>query len=308
MSVIDARDLSFEYKPKRGVRGINLSIDSGECFALLGRNGSGKSTLTRLVLGTEKAFEGNLAVLGQNLNKKSRNHLNKIGASLENDTHWEDLSGWENACFVARTYGMTIDSIQTRLKELFTLADIWDKALEPVKSYSYGMRRKLSHIQALCHDPELLILDEPTSGVDVYFLNRLGDIIKKRTEEGLCTWIACNDPVWISGLSTSLAFIDSGMIVYDGTEDELQHEISPFQRVSIHLSSNIAVSPPEYINLQSFNQAGHEITIILDKDPMHIPALLEWVIKKGGKISRIEVHQGTLTDAFLLKTGRKLEQ
>ena len=122
--------------------------------------------------------------MGFDLKKRYSSHSPYIGVVLDTSHHWESLSGFENAYFSARTYGLSVDTIPKKLEELFDLADLDSRAQDSVKSYSFGMRRKLSFIQALCHDPEVLILDEPTTGIDAHFLVALAKIIRERSDSG----------------------------------------------------------------------------------------------------------------------------
>lgn len=287
---------------------MSFSVGAGECFAVLGRNGSGKSTLVRLLAGLEKASSGSLDVLGIDLMDDSRQHLSMMGVSLDTDIHWDQLSGRENAFFTARSHKMDGRGIDRRLKELFELADLSPQADEPVKTYSFGMRRKLSLIQALCHDPDLLLLDEPTTGLDMHFLPRLADTVKARSKAGKTTWVSGNDAEWISDVATRVAFMASGQIITHGTIGELLEEVSETQEVLIKLSQINEVPNPVMEGLQSFKQEGKTINAVLKNDPALVPKTIDWIVSKGGIVKRIEVKQGSLRDVFLLKTGQLLEE
>jgi ABC-2 type transport system ATP-binding protein len=308
MNAVEARELVREYKPGRGVCGVSFSVKQGECFAVLGRNGSGKSTLARLILGLEKPHSGYLSVLGcEKDGGNPRSCLSGIGAALDVAIHWEELSGRQNAYFMARMYGMGHDQAERRLVELFELAGLGGRAGEPVRSYSFGMRRKLSLIQALCHDPELLVLDEPTIGVDTHFLLILAEIVRSRSGAGHATWISGNDAEWIGGVSHRAAFLDSGRIAAMGTVEELVGEASPFQVVVTRLTKPALIPWPDTEGLRSFEQSGETIQVILDKKPMLVPEVMNWIVTHGGAIGSVEVRNSTLKDVFLLKTGRALE-
>lgn len=308
MACIAIRDLHHEYRPGRGISRVTLTVEAGECFALLGRNGSGKSTLTRLILGIERPSSGLITVLGHNLRKGSRGHLKDTGSALDTSILWEKLSGWDNAYFVARSYNMPVPALNRRLKELFLQADLGDRAGDPVASYSYGMRQKLCLVQAFCHEPELLVLDEPTRGLDCHFLKVLADLVLRRTQLGLTTWIAGNDPDWISGLATRLAFIHAGKILAEGTETDLVNDLSALQKMTVELLYPTPIPSPRMQRVRSFSQRDRDLTVILDSDPMLIPVLLEWIVSNGGIVAALQVSRGTLRDAFLVKTGRTLEQ
>lgn len=297
-----------EYMPGRGVCGVTFSVMRGECFGLLGRNGSGKSTLARLILGLEKPGSGYLSVLGCGNDRGPRSCLSGIGAALDACVHWEELSGRQNAYFVARMYGMGPNQAEKRLEDLFELADLSGRADEPVRSYSFGMRRKLSLIQALCHDPDLLVLDEPTTGVDAHFLLILAELVRSRSGAGRATWISGNDAEWIGGVAHRAAFLDSGKIAAMGTVEELIKEVSPFQLVVTRLAKAALIPRPETGGLHSFEQSGETIRLILEPEPLLVPDVMNWIVSHGGEIGSVEVRKSTLKDVFLFKTGRALEK
>lgn len=304
MAVVEARQLRLEFAPGRGVCSVSLAVHEGCSFALLGRNGSGKSTLTRLVLGIARAEGGEVDVLGVNVGRGGRGHLARTGVALDTCAHWDRLSGRQNAVFFARSAGMSRAATEKRVDELFTLADLAKQADDPVETYSFGMRRKLSLVESILHDPELLVLDEPTAGVDAQFLLALAEMVRRRAATGRTTWIASNDPDWVAGTASRVAFMEGGRIVADGTVDELVAKVSSLSEVQIKLSTPTAVTAPELAGLRSFRQAGDRITALLQSDPELVPKLLSGIASQGVEVSSMEVRRGTLRDVFLLVTGR----
>jgi ABC-2 type transport system ATP-binding protein len=292
--MIEARDLARLFPNGRGVRGVTLAVAAGECYALLGRNGSGKSTLTRLLLGLERPTGGSLRVPG----------LSRTGAALETSAHWDALTGRANAWFVARAYGLPADTIARRLEALFELADLTGQADEPVGAYSFGMRRKLAIVEALCHEPDLLVLDEPSAGVDAHFQVALADVVRRRCAEGLTTWIAGNDPDWTAAVATRVAFMDEGGILTEGTVEELVDEVSPLREACVTLIAPVPVPAPDFPGLRSFEQDGQVLTALLERDPALVARLVEWAVRHGGEVQSAEVRRPTLRDAFLAATGK----
>ena len=307
---IRATGLVREYAPERGVCGIDLEVGWGECFALLGRNGSGKSTLTRLLIGIEKQDRGEIAVSGRSVVELSPSdrvlHLRELGIALDTSIHWKKLSGEANASFVANSYRMSRSKIEGRLNSLFGTASIADQADDAVGNYSFGMRRKLSIVEALAHDPKILVLDEPTSGVDAHFAERLGELVKERSQRGLTTWIASNDPDWVAGVAGRVAFVEKGRISAIGTVPELLAEVSPYQEIQVAVESPHPVSSPDDARIKTYTQNDEKITIVAEEDPMLIPSIMEWIIGQNARITSVQVRRSSLRDAFLLKTGEEL--
>ena len=306
--IVSARDLRRQYGPGRGVCGVSLDVAPGECFALLGRNGSGKTTLTRLLLALERPDSGSLTVCGESVSGGGRAHLWKVGAVLDKSVHYEVLSGWQNAWFVGRAFAVSGDELPGRLRALFDLAELTPRAHDPVGEYSYGMRRKLNFVEALCHEPDLLVLDEPTAGVDVQFLLALTQLVRTRSDAGRTTWVSSNDPDWVAGVATRVGFIDDGRIIAEGTVDELVAEVSPLREVRVRIAGTVPVAVPELEGMRSFSQTGAEIRALLEKDGLLVPRLVESIVSAGADVLSVEVLQSSLRDAFLLKTGKALDE
>jgi ABC-2 type transport system ATP-binding protein len=309
-AAIRASGLVREYAPDRGVCGIDFDVSWGECFALLGRNGSGKSTLTKLLIGTETPDRGEIRVAGRSVGKLTRRdrlaHLADLGIALDTSVHWPKLTGSANSWFIASTYGLSGDALEARLGKLLDEADLSEQSDDHVANYSFGMRRKLSVIEAMCHDPRVLVLDEPTSGVDVQFAAKLAESIADRCKRGLVTWVASNDPDWVAEVATRVAFIDKGRVSAIGTVAELLAEVSSYQEIRVKVESGASVPQPTDGRIQSYVQSEGRITAVAEEDPLVIPSLMEWIIEHGARIESVQVRRSSLRDAFVMKTGEEL--
>jgi len=307
-SVIEAENVIYRYPSGRGVRGVSLKTRAAECYAILGRNGSGKSTLTRLILGLEKPQSGVVRVFGDSRSDSDWRRFRKIGVVLDSNPHWENLSGFQNAYFFARSYGMPAAEAEGKINELFEAADLNAQARDKVATYSYGMRRKLAFAQALVHDPDLLILDEATAGLDAHFMEILTVLIRERGQRGKATWIAGNDPDWIANAADRVVFMDQGLIIEEGSPDELMTGVSELREVRIALQDFSPVPLIDIPGVTKLAQNGNTITALISRDLKPLPDLLSWLGKHTAAVSHIDVVGGTLRDAFLLRTGKTLDQ
>ncbi len=308
MPVIEAHNIVCQFAPGRGVCGVSLSIEPGQCYILLGRNGSGKTTFTKLLLGLSKCDSGKLTVLGCDLSAGTREHLTRCGVASDSAVHWDNLTGRANAYFVARSYGLSDQQITHRLDGLLAEADLLAQADEPVATYSFGMRRKLSIIQAVLHEPELLILDEPTAGLDAHFTANLAGMIAARSEKNLTTWLAGNDPDFAADVASHVAFMDAGKIITEGTPAQLIADLSDSQEVSIELQGKTALPRPDLPGLVSFVQDGEQLVSLLENDAHLVGKLIHWITDVGGRIHTVDVRRPRLRDAFITATGRRIDE
>lgn len=203
---------------------------------------------------------------------------------------------------------MSVHILPDRLDLLFKQSDLHSRTQDPVKTYSFGMRRKLNFVQALCHEPEILIIDEPTTGLDAHFLVTLAEIIRNRSESGRTTWVSGNDPDWIGGVASRVAFMDEGRIIAEGSVEGLVSEASPFQEVRVVLSQPRELPDLDIQGLQSFHQQGSSIHALMERKPELVNVMMERIVARGGEIKSLEVRPSTLRDAFLLKTGKTLDE
>jgi ABC-type multidrug transport system ATPase subunit len=299
------------------VREIDRKIEAGECFGVLGRNGSGKSTLTRLLLGLERPDRGRLSVAGCSRGRSARPRGSRLGgprslrrrmaAVLDQSVHWDMLSGWENAYFFARSYRLPPGQIPGRLEALFAQAELLEQAHDAVGEYSFGMRRKLSILQALCVEPELLILDEPTIGLDAAYALTLAEQLQRRTDQGGTTWIAGNCPELVEEVCARAAFLVKGRLDGCAAVSEHLRAVGDSREITLELGKPRRLDPLRLPGLRAFEQAGQSVAMLLEGDPMLVPQVLEGVVRQGAPIAAMEVRRATLRDAFLLKTGHSLE-
>jgi len=292
------------YGSGRGVDGISLSVQAGQCLGVLGSNGSGKTTLTRLVAGLDQPDGGRLSVLDAPSCPRPSHLRRRCGIALDDSAHWERLSGRQNLFFFARQYGLAGAALSRRADELLAEANLLAQADEPVGTYSFGMRRKLSIVEALVHDPDLLILDEPSAGIDASFLERLTQCIRRRCERGKATWIADNDPDWLGRTATHAVLLENGRIEAQGSVPELTASIGTRNRIEITLEQSDWNQRPDLEGIHEFTCEGNRIVIVLD-DALQLPAqILQWIMAHDGRVRTMEIHAVTLREAL----ARRAEQ
>jgi ABC-type multidrug transport system ATPase subunit len=300
MEPIIAEDVTRRHTSGRGVHDVSLSVRAGRCLAVLGANGSGKTTLTRLVAGLERA---QMSVLGDPGHPRPRHLRRRCGVALDTPAHWDNLSGRQNLWFFARQYGLGGSLLPRRVDELLSGADLTAPADEPVANYSFGMRRKLSIIEALCHDPDLLILDEPSAGVDAAFLDRLVRWIRRRCKDGETTWVADRDADWLSRAATDAIMLCDGRVKAAGDVEELMASVDARNRIDILLEEDDFTATPNISGVESFRYEEKHVSAQVQDNPEKPLELLRWITSCGGHVRSMEVRSVTLYDALMRRAA-----
>jgi ABC-2 type transport system ATP-binding protein len=189
---LDARAVTRRHATGRGLFGVSLAVARGEILGVLGPNGSGKSTLVRVVSTLEPPTAGRVAWFGA-ADRRSPRVRGRIGVALDVPAHLDRLTGLQNARFFAAGYGVPAGAAGRRLDALFAWAGLQAARDLPVGEYSLGMRRRLGLIEALCHRPDLLVLDEPSLALDEHGELDLADELRRQAARGAAVLLATND-------------------------------------------------------------------------------------------------------------------
>jgi ABC-type multidrug transport system ATPase subunit len=300
-----AEDLVRQHRTGRGINSVSFAVDAGQCLGVLGPNGSGKTTLTRLVAGLTRPQRGRLSVLGEPAFPRRAQLRMRCGIALDHPAHWENLTGRQNLSFFARQYGVVGSALRRRVDQLLAEADLLAQADDPVATYSFGMRRKLAVIEALVHAPDLLILDEPSAGADAAFLERLVQWIRERCERGRTTWVAANDPDWLSRAATHALLLAEGRIEARGAVPELMASIGARNRIEIVLEGSGWDEAPDIEGIYEYRCEDSRMSVEVDGRPELPAQLLEWVLAHRGRVKTLEVHAVTLREALAKRAVRR---
>ena len=304
MDPIIAEDISRYYRTGRGLENVSLSVKAGQCFGVLGANGSGKTTLTRLVAGLDRVESGEIFVLGKPAYPRPSHLRRRCGVALDSPAHWEDLSGRQNLWFFARQYGMNGAGLRRCVNEFLNEADLAALADEAVAGYSFGMRRKLSILEAIAHDPDLLILDEPSAGIDVVFQDRLIEQIHNRCKLGKTTWIADNDADWLARAATDVILLNEGRIEARGSVPDLMASVTARNRIEIVLEQSDFSATPNINGIMRFSCKENRLSAEVDGNPELPIELLKWIIASGGCVRSMEVRSVTLHEALVQRAAQ----
>jgi ABC-2 type transport system ATP-binding protein len=218
-AVLQTEKLTKKYKRRVAVDGLTLAVRRGDIYGFLGQNGAGKSTTIRMALGLVRPTSGRALLLGHDMQRHSHRALARTGAIVEAPAFYDNFTGWQNLRMFASMSG---GAERRRMEAMLDLVGLGSRAYDPVRTYSHGMRQRLGIAQALLPNPELVILDEPTDGLDPQGILEVRLLIRRlRDELGLTVLLSSHLLNEVEQLCNRVAIIDRGRLLYEGGVEEL---------------------------------------------------------------------------------------
>ena len=307
--MIEVRNISRRYKSSgRGIEDVSFTVEAGEVFGLMGPNGSGKSTLLRVLSTAMAPDSGTFRVDGADGLREKRKARAAMGLMVDRPTHYGALSGWANAYLFARAYGMEEKEANAALAELFDYFGLAEYRDDRVKTYSYGMGKKLGLIEAMAHRPRFLILDEPSLGLDYSSQLAYEEKIRNLAADGVSVLLASNQVDEVEALCDRVAFLHRGRLVETGTPEELISSIEGIRRIEATLRN-----PVDYAALEGVNGVGRVTTegrklVVQCEDRAGIVAdVVAGIVGAGGDITDLAVRRPSLEDVYVKLTGEALK-
>ena len=291
------------------VAGLSFTVAPGEILGLVGPNGSGKSTLLRVLSTALAPDSGTFRVGGANGVEEKRRVRAKTGLMVDRPTHYGDLSGWANAYFFARAYGMEEEKATSALAELFDFFDLAEYREDRAKTYSYGMGKKLALIEAVAHGPELLLLDEPSRGLDYTSQLAYQRKIRELAGAGTAVVIASNQVDEVEALCDRVAFLHRGRIVAEGPPDELVSTLRGVKRIAATLRNPVEYGVVgEVAGVERVVPEGSDLVVHCEDRPGIVAEVVGAIVRAGGEIADLSVRRPNLEDVFVKLTGEALER
>lgn len=302
--VLEIEGLRHAYGSQRVLDGLSLDVRRGEIFALLGPNGCGKSTTLKVLTGLLEPDAGTLRFEGQPVEPGGRALRNGIGVVFQSPSLDIRLSARENLTLSARLYGLSGPPAAERIASLLDFTELSARADEAVKNFSGGMRRRLELARALLHDPALIIMDEPTTGLDEASFRRTWQRIERlRIERGL-TVLFTTHRAEEAQLCDRVAVVDGGRIIAEDTPERLRRQVSgDILTLEASEPEALAAELGERFELKVRVLDGK---VVIERERGHelIPRIVEAL--PAGRIVSLSMHRPTLADVFVKLTGRSL--
>ena len=306
---IDATGMERRFGSSVAVDGVDLAVRRGEIYGFLGPNGAGKSTTTRMLCTLTALSGGRATVAGFDVTKQPGQVRLRIGAALQSAALDIQQTGAELLRQQGRYYGLSRADIERRLAELRGLVDIGDALDQRIKTYSGGMKRRVDLAAALIHNPEVLFLDEPTTGLDPASRAKVWDEVKRLNRDlGMTIFLTTQYLEEADALAARVGIIDRGRIIAEGTPAELKRSIGA-DVVTVRVdnvtvaASTIAALP----GVDSVEVRGDEILAATADGPATVSPIAVALAGDGVRVRSLTLREPTLDDVFLTLTGQHLE-
>ncbi|MCB9248312.1 MAG: ABC transporter ATP-binding protein [Ignavibacteriales bacterium] len=294
--VIEVTGLTKKYKKLVAVNNLNLNVYKGDVFGFLGPNGAGKSTTIRMLLTLIKPTSGSIKIFGQELKPNRSNILSRIGAIVEKPDFYLYLSARKNLEILAKISGKEIS--KDKITEMLELVGLKDRENSKVKTFSHGMKQRLGIAQTLLHDPELIILDEPTTGLDPQGMKEIRDlIIFLSREKGKTIFLSSHILREIELIATRMIILNKGKTVIEGTVEDLLNSESLKVQIEVNDITKTLdlIKPTEWqLNYRSTEKSK----IIFEIEKSKISGLTKFLINNDIEVSAV-VPIRSLEDYFL---------
>lgn len=307
--VLDVVGLVKSFDDIHAVRGVSFRIDPGETYGLLGPNGAGKTTTISMASGLLESDGGSVAVAGQPMTTTTLGPKALVGLVPQDIAVYPDLTARENLRFFGRLYGMEKGRLALRVDEVLEVIGLTDRADDRADEFSGGMKRRLNIGIGLLHGPNLLILDEPTVGVDPQSRNAILESVEQLSAQGLAVLYTTHYMEEAERLCDRVGIIDQGEIKAEGTRRELVHMVGQSDRVRIAVSggSQGAVAALRALpNVREASASDGTIELIAQDAGEMLADALRIITDAGASVTSVQVEEPDLEAVFLHLTGKAL--
>ena len=298
-TIVSTHNLSKRYGNNFSVNDVNLTVYEGDVYGFLGPNGAGKSTTLKMLLGLVKPTKGSVTILGKDFNENRRLILNQTGSLIESPSYYGHLTGIENMRVMQQLRKVPYVNISKAL-QIVRLENQKDKK---VSQYSLGMKQRLGIAMALISFPKLLILDEPTNGLDPAGIGEIRELIKSLPQKyGITVIISSHLLSEIEQIATSVGIIDNGKLLFQGSIDQLQEK----NQTNILIKTSNNELAKNLINKNGFStEIVNEYINLRKISDKHIARLNRILVNSDIDVIRIEEHRKNLESIFLELTGKE---
>ncbi|MEC2565748.1 ABC transporter ATP-binding protein, partial [Bacillus thuringiensis] len=306
---LEIKNLTKKFGDFIAVDNMSLSIKEGEIFGFLGSNGAGKSTTINMIAGLLRSNEGEISILGKNKKKHNRFAKMNIGIVPQDIAIYEELTAYENVKFFAGLYGLRGAELKARVEEALQFVGLSDKHKSYPKNFSGGMKRRLNIACAIAHRPKLIIMDEPTVGIDPQSRNYILQSVRKLNEMGSTIIYTSHYMEEVEEICTKIAIVDHGKVIAEGTKEQLKAIITDTKDIWVEVKSveNLDVKKLKEINgVKAVQIEENVIKVNSDAGVNNLNKIIQHFINHDIEIRSVEEQAPNLETVFLTLTGRNL--
>lgn len=292
--VLEVKNLNKSYGRKKVLNNVSFKIEAGEILGFIGPNGAGKTTTIKLILGLQLIDSGEVIINGYDIKKDFVKAIEKVGAIVENPDAYMYLTGRKNLELIASLYK---DVSKDKVKEIIKLVGLEKRIDDKVSKYSLGMCQRLGIASALLASPNLLILDEPTNGLDPEGIKELRDLVKRLAKEGVAVLISSHNLAELENFCTNVCIIKNGTVISESKITELKKDNECYYEIEVS----------KVRGLKSILQKDDEIIddniIHVKRSKKEVAELVKEIVQKGIDVYQVKLVEASLEEAFLKETG-----
>jgi ABC-2 type transport system ATP-binding protein len=309
VNAIEVKELKKSFGDLQAVQGVTFSAQAGEVLGLLGPNGAGKSTIISMLSGLLAPTDGDAFIMGHSITKEPEVAKSSLGVVPQDIALYPDLSARENLLFWGRMYGLRGAALKARVDEVLEVIGLADRQKDHVGKFSGGMKRRVNIGAALLHKPAVIIMDEPTVGIDPQSRRHILDNVKDLNQKGMTVLYTTHYMEEAAELSHHIAIMDNGRIIAYGTHDELIKLVGGQTRLDLTLnaeSEKVLASWRTVPGVSGIDAQDGKVTALVDDSNRVLPRLFDAASERNVRIIGVDIQEPNLEMVFLHLTGRAL--
>jgi ABC-2 type transport system ATP-binding protein len=312
VNMLTVQDLRKSFGEIEAVKGVSFSVEKGESFGLLGPNGAGKSTTINMITGLFPPTAGTIHVKDIDVIKNAKQAQKWLGVVPQEIALYQEMSARENLKFWGRMYNLSGKALEKSVEEVLEIIGLSDRAKDKVETFSGGMKRRVNIGAAILHRPELLIMDEPTVGIDPQSRNHILETVKRLNGEGMTIIYTSHYMEEVEYLCERIGIIDHGELIASGTLMELRETIGDRSRINLALDSSTndtgkITAALEGLFFEKDIVLHDNLLTAFHKEPqLVLSEIIQRVTKTGARVSSVDIVEPNLESIFLHLTGRSL--